>query len=75
MQEILGTSVLILDSADAIAEQVNRVLISHNLKTSQVRPKHLFYTTGNPVLLQEFLAKNYGFQAIRNSSIIHVNTL
>ena len=45
--EIMGDRVKILDSGEAIARQVKRVLINNNHLSLSNNPSHIFYTTGN----------------------------
>lgn len=46
IQQILGSSVLILDSGQAIARQVKRVLEANNLLSQNIHAAHALYTTG-----------------------------
>lgn len=47
IQDILGKNVLLLDSAGAIARQVNRVLTNNNQQKAEGKPSYKFYTTGD----------------------------
>lgn len=62
MQEILGESVTILDSGQAIARQVSRVLASEHLLSVQEKPSHALYTTGDKeqfsIIANKLLEKN-----------------
>jgi len=48
IQGILGSKVKIYDSGAAVARQTLRILSNNNLLSSSARPKHSFFTTGNP---------------------------
>lgn len=47
MQEILGPNVQILDSGEAIARQVKRVLVQEGIESESVLGRHSFLTTGD----------------------------
>lgn len=55
VQEILGSSVLILDSGAAIARQVKRVLKLNNALSNSSKPTHQFFTTGDRAQFSEIL--------------------
>lgn len=68
MQKILGKKVLILDSSPAIARQVERVLKNNSELSVYNSPRHVLYTTGDPVkfkkaaeTLVKTKLKNVGF--------------
>lgn len=56
IQKILGDDVQILDSGAAIARQVKRILEHNKLLTDNANALHLFYTTGNPVLMEQMIS-------------------
>jgi glutamate racemase len=49
MQEIVGDGVVILDSGEAIARQVERILLTTNTMAPEGERRHTLYTTGNEV--------------------------
>lgn len=57
MQQILGPKVLILDSGEAIARQVEQVLTARKSLSLQSKPQHEFYTTGNIQQFKNFVQK------------------
>ena len=48
IQKILGPDILILDSGDAIARQVKRILTHNTTLSSASRSNHRFYVSGDP---------------------------
>lgn len=63
IQQVLGSSVAILDSGAAIARQVRRVL-GHRQQLSGVKkPTHQFFTTGDRASLQRALDSLIGYNA------------
>jgi glutamate racemase len=47
IQEVVGKNVHILDSGEAIARQVQRVLQQEGIESESVKGNHKFYTTGD----------------------------
>ncbi|MBA3723750.1 MAG: glutamate racemase [Candidatus Levybacteria bacterium] len=52
IQKILGNDVLLLDSGAAIARHVQRILSNNKVMSSTAQPRHMFYTTGETILMQ-----------------------
>ena len=57
IQKIIGKSVLILDSGDAVAMQVKRILEHENLLSDNQKPTHQFFTTGNPAKVRDVISR------------------
>lgn len=60
MQEILGKDVHILDSSEAIARQVQRVLQQEGIESESVLGNHIFYTTGTAEQFSEQMHRLVG---------------
>ncbi len=55
MQKILGSSVTILDSSEAIARRVTFLLEQSNSLASVPKPEYAFFTTGNAAIAKKIL--------------------
>jgi glutamate racemase len=60
MQKILGKHVLILDSGEAIARQVKRILEEKHTEITEGEPKRAFVTTGDATKIDLIAKKNLG---------------
>ena len=56
MEKILGSSVRVLDSGQAIARQVKRILEHNQIIAEEKEPKYEFYTTGDSEIAKNILA-------------------
>ena len=56
--QFMGSGILVLDSAGAVARQVERILSAEELSVSENRAatRHVFSTTGDPVVVQKTLS-------------------
>ena len=60
ISKILPEGVKIIDSGEAVARQTRKVLKEYNiLNTSKEKGYHIFYTNGNPVVLDSILEQQY----------------
>jgi glutamate racemase len=57
METILGPGVAVLDSGEAIARQVRRVLDAHELRSKQTDPSLRFITTAESPALPHVLER------------------
>ena len=58
LSEILSPDVKIIDPASAVAKQTYRIIKQENIfNENDIKPKYEFYTTGNKVILNNFLNK------------------
>lgn len=62
IQEIVGETVQILDSAEAVARQVKLVLEREDIGTNAVLGSHGFYTTGDEEVFKEQIKRLIGEQ-------------
>ena len=60
IRAIAGSSVMILDSAQAIANEVERRISSAQVATPPLGPKEIFFTTGEPGPAQALFSKLWG---------------
>lgn len=67
--KILGSNVEILDSSGAIGRQVGRVLNIRNELSSQDKPTHIFYTTGEKNKFQHAIKRLVGYNATKAEEI------
>lgn len=61
IQDIMGPGVKIIDSGQAVARQVRRVLEESNLLSNQEKGKRTFFTTANPSKFQTLATSLLGF--------------
>jgi glutamate racemase len=60
ISKILPEGVKIIDSGEAVARQTKKVLEEYNiLNTSKEKGYHVFYTNGNPAVLDSILGQQY----------------
>lgn len=62
IQEVLGADVQILDSSEAIARQVQRLLQQEGIESESVSGSHGFYTTGDEEVFAEQIKRLVGEQ-------------
>ena len=56
LKKIVPDEVTIIDSGEAVAKQTKNILKTNDLINNKVIPKYLFYTNGNPVILERMLS-------------------
>jgi glutamate racemase len=69
IRAIVGNDVTILDSGDAVARQVQRILIHRDELSDQHNPSETYYTTGDTLKV----ARVFGVLTGRNIKVTHVN--
>jgi len=70
LQKLCGDSVKIIDSAQAVARQAQKLLHKHNLiSLSKNSASYQFLTTDNPVMLEQFLLKKH-FIGLNSKAIV-----
>jgi glutamate racemase len=70
LQEVLGSSIRLVDSAQAIAEQARELLNEHNLLTQKPRsPQYRFYVTDVPFRFKEIGERFLG-RALANVTVV-----
>ncbi len=66
IQRCIGSKIKILDSGEAVARQVKRVLVQNQALASDEKSVHSFITTGDPHVFSEILASiGYNNQELR----------
>ena len=65
ISKIAGDKVTIIDPAPAVALQTKRKLEEHEMSApSHVTPRHSFFTTGDPLVMQDFIRRALGIDAV-----------
>lgn len=62
IKQILPPHVHIIDSGEAVAKQTQRILEKNNLLNQTVAHQYLFYSNGNPQVLQKIIGNSYHAQ-------------
>jgi glutamate racemase len=60
IRAVVGETVSILDSGDAVARQVERTVCLAGAQTPSVGPKESFLTTGDPVQARALISRLWG---------------